>query len=173
MGRLLHELDPALTVWLESEPRQVLTVASRNAGRRIGVKVRCGGAVLEMFPTPAALADVMRETFVRGLPLKATAGLHHPFRQFAPDLGVWRHGFLNLAAAASVLVLTSDLDRVEALLAADQPGTLSHQHLQLGDQVISIADLKSGRVFFRSYGSCSFDEPVEDLTAMGSLWGAR
>ena len=170
---LIPELDAGLTVWLEAEPGRVQAIASRNPGRRIGVKIRCGGATPEDFPTPAALAAGMHETFGCGLPFKATAGLHHPWRHFSPDVGTWRHGFLNLAAASAALVLTGDLNRVEDILAVQQPGILSGHHLRLGDETFSIADLSSARVFFRSYGSCSFDEPVEDLVAMGSLWAAR
>ncbi|MGH8958274.1 MAG: hypothetical protein ACRDVK_06330 [Acidimicrobiia bacterium] len=173
VGPMLGELDPAFTVWLEAEPPDVLAVAGRNPGRRIGVKIRCGGATPERFPTPSALAEAMHETFVCGLPFKATAGLHHPWRHFSEQVGVWRHGFLNLAAAAATLVVTRDRGRVEEMLAADDPGMLSRQHLRLAGQEFPIADLRSARVFFRSYGSCSFDEPVEDLVAMGSLRAVR
>jgi hypothetical protein len=173
VGSRLRELDSALTVWLEAEPQRVQAVAGRNPGRRVGVKIRCGGATPADFPTPATLAGAMHEAFQRGLPLKATAGLHHPWRHFSAEVGAWRHGFLNLAAAAAALVLMSDLNPVEDLLAMQQPGVLSGQFLRLGDQEYSIADLSSARVFFRSYGSCSFDEPVADLTAMGSLGAAR
>jgi hypothetical protein len=115
----------------------------------------------------------MRETFECGLPLKATAGLHHPWRHFSPEVGAWRHGFLNLAAAATALVLGIDVNQVEEILATEQQGVLTRQDLRIADHGFSIADLKSARVFFRSYGSCSFDEPVEDLAAMGSLGEAR
>lgn len=166
------ELNPSLTVWLESEARRVLEIAGRTPGRRIGVKVRCGGATPQMFPTPAELATAMHETFVCGLPFKATAGLHHPWRHFSDELSTWRHGFLNIAAAAALLVLGRDRAEAEAVLSMDQPGILTPQGLCFGPNTFSVADLKTGRVFFRSYGSCSFDEPVEDLAAMGSLWGA-
>ena len=173
VGRLLERLAPSLTVWLEAEPRLVQALAARHPGRRIGVKIRCGGATPEMFPTPSALAVAMRETFECGLPLKATAGLHHPWRHFSPEVGAWRHGFLNLAAAATALVLGIDVNQVEEILATEQQGVLTRQDLRIADHGFSIADLKSARVFFRSYGSCSFDEPVEDLAAMGSLGEAR
>ena len=170
---LLRELDASLTFWLEAEPSRVHTVAGRNPGRRIGVKIRCGGSTPADFPTPVALASGMHETFERGLPLKATAGLHHPWRHFSAEVGAWRHGFLNLAAAAAALVGTGDLNQVEEILSIEQPGVLSGHHLRVGEHEFSPADLRSARVFFRSYGSCSFDEPVEDLEAMGSLWSAR
>jgi hypothetical protein len=170
---LLRELDSALTVWLEVEPARVQAIAARIPGRPIGVKIRCGGPTPADFPSPAVLAAGMHETFERGLPLKATAGLHHPWRHFSADVGAWRHGFLNLAGAAAALVLTGDVNRASEILAVEQPGVLSGQYLRVGDHEFSPADLRSARVFFRSYGSCSFDEPVDDLVAMGSLWAAR
>lgn len=173
IGEYLSYLPSAAAVWVEAPPIEVHDVASSYPNRRIGVKVRCGGETPAHFPSPAHLAHVMHATFVRGLPLKATAGLHHPWRHFAVDLGVWRHGFLNLAAAAAALVLTSDEGEAEHILSTDIPGLLTRRELRIANRSYSAAELKSGRVFFRSYGSCSFDEPVDDLGAMGSLWGAR
>lgn len=170
---LLRGLDTRLTFWLEAEPGRVHAVAGRIPGQRIGVKIRCGGPAPADFPSPATLAAAMHETFERGLPFKATAGLHHPWRHFSAEIGAWRHGFLNLAAAAAALVLTRDLNRVEDILSVEQSGVLSGHHLRVGEHDFSPADLRSARVFFRSYGSCSFDEPVEDLAAMGSIWAAR
>ena len=173
LGDYFSYLPQSLTIWIEAAPDDVHYLANGHPGRRVGVKVRCGGDSPTMFPSPADLAETMHATFIRGLPLKATAGLHHPWRHFSVDLEVWRHGFLNMAAAAAALVLTSDKAEAELLLSTDVPGLLTRQQLRIGNRAYSAAELKSGRVFFRSYGSCSFDEPVDDLVAMGSLWGAR
>ena len=164
-------LDRSFIVWLEAPPARVREIASLFPDRRIGVKVRCGGLTPEMFPTPSELAETMREAFVSGLPMKATAGLHHPWRHFSD--GVWRHGFLNLLAAAAVLLTTGDQSLAERMLTEEEPGALGRQQLRFAGQTFTSSDLKSARVFFRSYGSCSFDEPVDDLLTMGSIWGAR
>lgn len=163
------EIDQALTIWLEVPPERAAKIAARNPGRRIGVKVRCGGATPESFPPPAALGEVLVDAFRGGLPIKATAGLHHPWRHIWADLGVWRHGFLNLLAASAALVTSADPTAVESLLASEEAGDLGRDHLRLGGHRFSVSELKSARVFFRSYGSCSFDEPVDDLVMMGSL----
>jgi hypothetical protein len=53
-------------------------IAASAAGT--GVKVRCGGMTPDAVPTVERLADVLVGCARRRLPLKATAGLHHPFR---------------------------------------------------------------------------------------------
>jgi hypothetical protein len=171
IGSHLDRINREVAVWLEAPTERVSKIAIANPHRRIGVKVRCGGATAKAFPSPEALAETMFDTFHAGLPMKATAGLHHPWRHYWLPLEVWRHGFLNLLAAAAALVTSSDRDEVERLLATDQPGDLDRNHLRLESHTFSVSDLRSARVFFRSYGSCSFDEPVDDLESMGSLWG--
>ena len=60
------------------------------AAHGLRAKVRCGGAEV---PTSAQLARFVRACRDRGLPFKATAGLHHSVRSNG------EHGFLNLLAA--------------------------------------------------------------------------
>ncbi|MFN2487768.1 MAG: hypothetical protein ABR609_14385 [Acidimicrobiia bacterium] len=156
-------------LWLETDPKRVLDVAVESPGRMIGVKLRCGGPNPADFPSSENLSEVMHTTFACGLAFKATAGLHHPWRHFWPELGVWRHGFMNLAAAAAALVLNGDRDAATEMIEATD-GRLGRSGLRVGSREFTASDLRSARIFFRSYGSCSFDEPVEDLLSIGSLW---
>ncbi len=165
----LDRIDPGHALWLEADAKVVLDIAVESPGRRIGVKVRCGGASQSDFPSTQILAEAMHATFACGLPLKATAGLHHPWRHFWPELGVWRHGFLNLVAAATALVLNGDRDDATEMLECRE-GRLGRGGLQVGKREFTVSEVRSARTFLRSYGSCSFDEPVADLVAMGSLW---
>lgn len=162
-------IHAARALWLEADAKVVLDLAAEAPGRQIGVKLRCGGARQSDFPSPQTLAEAMHATFTCGLPLKATAGLHHPWRHFWPELGVWRHGFLNLIAAATALVLNGDRDDATEMLECTE-GRLGRSGLLVGDREFTVSELRSARTFLRSYGSCSFEEPVDDLTAMGSLW---
>ena len=130
---------------------------------RAGAKIRCGGTTLPSVEEVAAFVAACRDA---GVPFKATAGLHHPIR--SGD----RHGFLNLLAAA----VFADGD-LEAILAEEDPrppsavdaeGFAVHGHRA---DAATIAEARAE--LFVAYGSCSFDEPVEDLTASGSCSGAR
>jgi hypothetical protein len=169
VGSHLEGLNRTLTVWLEAPPERVTKVATANPHRRIGLKVRCGGASADAFPSPEVLGETMFDAFRAGLPMKATAGLHHPWRHYWPVLDVWRHGFLNLVGAAAALVTGAGRHELEELLGTEQPGELGPHHLRIGSQTFSESDLRSARVFFQSYGSCSFEEPVDDLVSMGSI----
>jgi hypothetical protein len=57
----------------------VLDQIARSAAGT-GVKVRCGGMTPDAVPSVERLAEVLAGCAKRRLPLKATAGLHHPFR---------------------------------------------------------------------------------------------
>jgi hypothetical protein len=92
-----------------------------------------------------------------GIPFKATAGLHHPIRH--DD----EHGFLNLLSAA---VFGDE----EAALAETEPhafsltaDTLRWRNREAGAEKLATVR----RRLLVSIGSCSFREPVDDLTALG------
>jgi hypothetical protein len=132
-----------------------------------GAKVRCGGATPEMYPSPAQLAAFVTGCRDRGLPFKATAGLHHPIRDGTV------HGFLNLLGAA-VLAHASGAGEAElaAVLLEEDYNAFS-----LDDEAFGVRGARFGadavaaarEQLFTGYGSCSFSEPVEDLRALGML----
>ena len=123
-------------------------------------KLRCGGIKPSSFPSVEAIAGFIAEASAAGVPFKATAGLHHPLRHFNRDAGVMMHGFLNVLAAAAHAPHV-DRARLEAILAAERL-----EELDLSDE----AEIRRARrERFVSYGSCSFEEPVEDLRALRLL----
>lgn len=138
-----------------------------------GFKVRCGGTTPDLFPTPDQLAWVIGLCRDRKVPLKATAGLHHPIRHFNQEVQAKMHGFLNVFGAG-ILAYTHNLDRatLTEILEDENP---SHFHFD-GDtfrwQALSAdpeAIANARKVGVLSYGSCSFDEPREDLRGLGML----
>ena len=136
--------------------------AVREAGA--GAKIRCGGAVVPSVEEVAAFVAACRDA---GVPFKATAGLHHPIR-----LGE-RHGFINLLAAA-VFAHAEGLHEAElaALLGEDDAAafTVDADGLAMHGLRAGAAAIEAARAeLFAAYGSCSFDEPVDDLTALGVL----
>jgi hypothetical protein len=156
---LVEEKLPGVRAFWELSPGRGLTgavAAVREA--RAGAKIRCGGTTLPSVEEVAAFIAACRDA---GVPFKATAGLHHPIR--SGD----RHGFLNLLAAA----VFADGD-LEAIVAEEDPAAfrLDAQALAVHGHHADAATIAEARAeLFIAYGSCSFDEPVEDLIALGIL----
>jgi hypothetical protein len=126
------------------------------AARGLCAKVRCGGTSV---PDEWALGGFVRACGERGIPFKATAGLHHAGRTEA------EHGFLNLLAAAV-------FGEEEAALAETDPEafSLDADAFSWGDRRADAAEVAQARVErLRSIGSCSFFEPVEELEQRGVL----
>ena len=147
--------------------------AARDGTRRaLGAKLRTGGLIIDDFPPPEAVAAFIAACHDRSLPMKVTAGLHHPVRHVDPETGFTRHGFLNLLAAAALASRGDDITTLVQVVGDDDPRafTLDRSGLRWRDQAVSATDLQSARRdLFVAYGSCSFDEPVDDLTALGVL----
>jgi hypothetical protein len=139
----------------------------------IAVKIRCGGPTADAAPTPEQLAVTIGRLRALGIPFKATAGLHHPVRHHNRQAGLVMHGFLNVVGVA-VLDHALDLDeRTRHRMLADHHAT----NFALDDVAFAWSGLRADeshvaearRDFVRSFGSCSFSEPVADLIALGIL----
>lgn len=140
---------------------------------RLGAKLRCGGVTVEAFPSLGRIAAVISGCAERGLPLKFTAGLHHPVRHRATDPPVMMHGFLNVVGAALLAldgradpsVLAGCLEETDAAaFALDQAGFAWRGHAVAA---AAVARARAGAL--GGFGSCSFDEPRQDLAALGLL----
>ncbi len=140
---------------------------------KLGVKLRCGGVTADAFPEPARIAAVISGCAERRLPLKFTAGLHHPVRHRAATPAVMMHGFLNVVGAALLAhAAGAGADVLAACLAEtdptafrlDQTGFAWREHALDAD---AVARSRAARV--AGFGSCSFDEPRQDLAALGML----
>ncbi len=140
---------------------------------RAGVKIRCGGVAPESFPTAERLADAVVRCRDAGVPLKATAGLHHPFCTLGADGAVVRHGFLNLFAAVVLAGhLGLSIGEVQTILTAQDAArfAFTDSALRVDDWVAPTEAIQNARRnALGSFGSCSFDEPIDDLVAAGFL----
>jgi hypothetical protein len=163
---------PATSDWRKTvETTTAALEAQRPAP--VGCKLRSGGLEPKAFPTPEQIACVVRGCLRHRVPLKATAGLHHPLPRWDTGVGARMHGFVNLFAAA-VLARTHNL--VETAIASilnDDTGAdfaftevgLRWRNLSASLEMIIVARRES----ILSFGSCSFEEPVTDLRALGWL----
>lgn len=112
------------------------------------------------------LADFLCGAAARRVPFKATAGLHHPLRSAE------MHGFLNVFLAAAFAwhgaersLVLDILDDRDARSFAFWDDAASWR-----GQALSTAQIQNARRdFAHSFGSCSFEEPVADLRALGLL----
>lgn len=143
------------------------------AGEGLGAKVRTGGMSPDLFPPCEALARFIRACAAAETPLKATAGLHHPVRHFNEGQQVTMHGFVNVIMACA-MAFTQRAD--EATLSSVLCETAASAFLFTDDAVVwrnhsvSLDQLERTRErFFLSIGSCSMDEPTDDLKALGLL----
>ena len=153
-------------------PLGLLVAAREASGRSLGAKIRCGGTTPEAFPPPVAVAEFLVECARLELPVKATAGLHHPIRHVDPVTGFHHHGFLNVLVAGTLAHDGATVDVVEEVLVEEDPAAFSLTPAGLGWNGRVFGPERLGdvrREFFVGYGSCSIAEPVADLTALGIL----
>jgi hypothetical protein len=164
---LFLEIDP-----LGDQPSLLLPAIAGEGGGLIGAKIRTGGLSADAFPTEMETAAFIRACHRSGVAFKATAGLHHPLRQFRPEVQCKMHGFLNVFIAGALAhahgLGEETLARVLQAQDISEFGFgeegLAWRNLSLLD-----TDLEAGRSFATSFGSCSFDEPIDDLKAINLL----
>ncbi len=147
--------------------------APRKRCRQAGFKLRCGGLEASAFPTAEEVAWTLVNAQDREVPMKFTAGLHHPLRRFDPGVQVPMHGFLNvlLAGVFAGLETVDEDDLVPILLNEDSaPFVFEDNAVRWEELAVDVGDIeRARREFVLSFGSCSFDEPRDDLRALGLL----
>ncbi len=141
--------------------------------RRLGAKLRCGGVTADLVPPVARIALVIVAARDQHVPVKFTAGLHHPVRGMDHTEGVPMHGFLNVYGAA-LLAHAGGLDAaaLEPVLSETDPGafTLAAGGFAWHDLAVDAGRITAlRRDLLGGYGSCSFDEPVTDLRSLSLL----
>ena len=139
-------------------------------------KLRTGGVVSEAFPSAKAVVWMLQALAERRLVFKATAGLHHPVRSrhrytYQPDSSEgMMHGFLNVVFAATVLHFGGSAGEALHVLEEEDPQSwqVTPESIRCRASLWSADQLRAVREhFFVSFGSCSFEEPMSDLEAMG------
>lgn len=123
-------------------------------------KFRTGGVRAELHPDERELAGAVLAAVRHRVPFKATAGLHHAIRHTDAATGFEMHGFLNLLVATDGALAGADEDEVVALLADRDPERVARRASAVSPRA---------RAAFRSFGTCSIAEPVEELAGLGLL----
>ena len=144
----------------------------RAMGDDLGFKLRTGGVTEDAFPDAEQIATALVSAAKHRVPIKFTAGLHHPVRAFREEVKTEMHGFLNVIGAG---VLSAEHHWEEAQMVEmleDQRASSFEFHdtvFAWRDWEITLDRIKARRKFVTSFGSCSFDEPREDLHALTFL----
>ncbi len=139
---------------------------------RLHAKLRCGGVTAALTPPAYDIATFLRAAAEEDVAFKATAGLHHPVRGYNEERGFVMHGFLNVLTASALAHQGADEDIVVSSLEDEDAGhfAFDREGLRWRDTLVSEVALRDTRArAFQSYGSCSFSEPVDDLTALGLI----
>ncbi len=176
---LFLEIPPASA---ENTERHLLeavaqAAASRSgAGQpvlRLGAKLRCGGVVAEAFPSVDRIARIIAHCRDLGLALKCTAGLHHPVRHQSAEPVVMMHGFLNVIGAGLLAHAQQwDAKKLGQVVAETEPEAFEFtaDSFSWRDHSVQADTLRTLRTqFLCGFGSCSFDEPRDDLQNLGLL----
>ena len=155
--------------------------------KNAGIKLRCGGVVKEAFPTVEQIAAMIQTCVIAEVPMKFTAGLHHPIRHFAEEYDEYMHGFINTFGAGifattfpkpnspqekyRMFILLShmiDDQNAENFVFTNDSliwkvGDDRDTEFEIETEIIK-AVREKGMI---SYGSCSFQEPIDDLSQLG------
>jgi hypothetical protein len=137
-----------------------------------GYKLRTGGVTAEAFPTSAQIAKALVTPATHQLPIKFTAGLHHPLRQYRQEVQTKMHGFLNVLGAAVLAAEHRwDVHQTATMLEDENTNSFSftEDFFAWREWRIDTKRLQYRRRFVVSFGSCSFDEPRDDLRALNLL----
>ncbi len=128
------------------------------------LKFRTGGADADAFPAAHELAASIEAAIDREVAFKCTAGLHNALRHRDEETGFEHHGFLNVLLATRATLDSAGIDEVAAVLERHEGDDVTAAIRETGEQ-----GLESARRWFRSFGSCSVLEPLEDLVDLDLL----
>lgn len=152
---------------------QSLVKAIARVGAR--AKVRTGGTAQNAFPAARDLLAFLVACQTEGVAFKATAGLHHPIRgsyrlTYEPNTERGpMYGFLNVFLAAALLRQgVPESTALDALEESDRAAfEFSSDGITWRDHRLNPSELGAARSSLSiSFGSCSFREPVDELTQL-------
>ncbi|MEW6742505.1 MAG: fumarylacetoacetase [Planctomycetota bacterium] len=176
--------SPATARWRATDRAAVaglMNARADAAGGRVlageyGFKLRCGGERDTDIPSLERVAHAVTLCRDSGLRLKCTAGLHHALYDEGRAAVAGRHGFLNVfAGGALARRLHWDEPALVACLGDHEAKNFAiiGRGLRWRDHEVTTAELACARSeLMVGFGSCSFDEPREDLHALGWRAGA-
>jgi hypothetical protein len=170
---------PVIRSWRSSLPRVfdalVLDRSESEKDGRLkpgGFKLRCGGLEAAAFPSCEQVAFVIATCRDATVPLKFTAGLHHPIRHYNAGVQSHMHGFINVFVAGVFAYARGLSEEQLRPILEDQDASsfaFDDAGLRWKDFRATTDEITAARQMVTSFGSCSFDEPRDDLRKLGWL----
>lgn len=162
---------PFSAEWSNNLPRVLDALATQN----IGFKLRTGGVVASAFPSSEQIAHAILACRERSVPMKCTAGLHHPLRKFDASVETTMHGFVNVFGAGIVANLQAHARGLPENVVREILRERDSKNFCFDENGFAWRDVRATNIeiararreLMISFGSCSFDEPREDLRALG------
>ena len=164
-----------MTVFVEvSSTADLASIISAIGEWGVSAKIRTGGTTLDAFPRADAIAQFIRRCVAKRVAFKATAGLHHPLRgeyrltyQPHSPRGMM-FGYLNVFLAAAFAVAgMRDGDLTRLLEETDATAfRIDDRGIAWRGNELSLEQVREARHWLRSFGSCSFREPVDELAVI-------
>jgi hypothetical protein len=164
-------------LFIESPPAVSRLDAIRSiADAGAYAKLRTGGVTADAIPDVSNVTAFLVSCAERGLCFKATAGLHHAIRgeyrlTYAADSPTaCMHGFVNFFLAATAAYEGASEARVTSILNDSDRGKFraTANEILWCDETFSVETIQRTRQHFAmSFGSCSFEEPIEEMRSMG------
>ena len=159
---------------IDDAERSIEFIAERRriGAGRFGFKLRTGGVVASAFPSSVQIARTLVAATRHQVPIKFTAGLHHPVRKFHPSVQTKMHGFLNVLGAGVLAAEHKWNQQQTAAMLEDEDGTsfvFDDGAFAWREWKVTTERIKAHRNFITSFGSCSFDEPRDGLRELGLL----
>ena len=170
LDQIADDLFPFFELPIERDPRGLIAALADGDA---GAKVRTGGTSADAYPDAGDLARFIAACAAADVPFKATAGLHHPLRHFSSAVNAKEFGFVNVFVAGA-LAYTGEVEEssIRELLEENSIDTFTFadDHVLWRKSQLMIDDIEAARDSFAvSFGSCSFDEPIEDLRSLKLL----
>ncbi|MCQ6562268.1 hypothetical protein [Paenibacillus mendelii] len=169
---LTYALDPH---WEPNMLEALDKIAAHNSvsEAKIGMKLRAGGVTADAFPAPGQIALVLKACRDRNIPMKFTAGLHHPVRMYRHEVNAKMHGFLNVFFAG-MLAYAHKLDNksIAEIIEDENPDNFNFtgDGIRWRNLTVTSAEVQAYRACALSaYGSCSFDEPRDEIRELHKL----
>ncbi len=142
-------------------------------------KLRTGGMTREAFPESRQLCQRILGLAEAQVSFKATAGLHHPLRSerhltTQPESEVvTMHGFLNVLILAA-FANQGNISWEAGVALLEERSIDAFQFtdtaIRWQDYSLELSEIEQARwQCFRSFGSCSIQEPIDDLHALELL----